>query len=155
VSKISKKIQRFQFWENQAPRRQPGYPDPVPASVDIGLLSTLHTRMVWLPSRPRHLRHVFLAKIGIAAKGSRALTLRITIVTRKYMKILMDADCLIKLTKAGLKEAICPFCAIMMPQAVYREVVDAGKRKRCEDAFVVEKNISDGKIGVIAPTNTQ
>ena len=40
-----------------------------------------------------------------------------------------------------------------MPQAVHSEVVDAGKRKRCEDAFVVEKNISEGKIGVLDKTS--
>ncbi len=67
------------------------------------------------------------------------MTLRITIVTMKYMKILMDADCLIKLTKAGLKEAICPFCAIMMPQAVYSEVVDAGKRNAARMRLLLKK----------------
>jgi rRNA-processing protein FCF1 len=64
------------------------------------------------------------------------------------MKILMDADCLIKLTKAGLKEIIASFCAILIPHAVKVEVVDAGKKKGCEDAFVVENNISAEKIDV-------
>lgn len=68
------------------------------------------------------------------------------------MKILMDADCLIKLTKAGLKEIIVSACRIIIPHTVKAEVVEAGKVKRCEDAFVVEKNISDGKISVFGKT---
>jgi len=64
------------------------------------------------------------------------------------MKILMDSDCLIKLTKAGLKENIASLCKIIIPQAVYDEVVVAGKKKRCDDAFVVENNESIGKIHV-------
>ncbi len=56
-------LQRFQFRENPPPRRQPDHPGIAPASVDIGLLSTLQTRMVWPPSRSRHFRHDFLATI--------------------------------------------------------------------------------------------
>ena len=64
------------------------------------------------------------------------------------MKILMDADCLIKLTKAGLKETVASCCAILIPYAVKVEVVDAGKEKGCEDALVVENNISAEKIAI-------
>ena len=46
--------------------------------------------------------------------------------TIEYMKLLMDADCLIKLTKAGLKELIAGDAAISIPETVRREVVDAG-----------------------------
>jgi rRNA-processing protein FCF1 len=66
-----------------------------------------------------------------------------------YMKILMDADCLIKLTKAGLKEDLSSLCRIIIPQAVYAEVVVAGKKKGCDDAPVVEDNVSDGKIHLL------
>jgi rRNA-processing protein FCF1 len=59
------------------------------------------------------------------------------------MKLLMDADCLIKLTKAGLKELVGSKDMIFIPQVVQREVVDAGKDKGCADAFVVEKNIQN------------
>ena len=54
----------------------------------------------------------------------------------------MDADCLIKLTKAGLKETVCQSDTVFIPAIVVREVVDAGKIKGCSDAFAVEKNIS-------------
>jgi len=68
------------------------------------------------------------------------------------MKILMDADCLIKLTKAGLKETIASACYIIIPHVVKAEVVDAGKVKDCEDAFIVEKNLTAGKIDVFGKT---
>ena len=68
------------------------------------------------------------------------------------MKILMDADCLIKLTKSGLKEVVASFFTILIPHAVKVEVVDAGKIKGCEDAFVVEKNISKEKINIFGKT---
>ena len=53
------------------------------------------------------------------------------------MKTLMDADCLIKLTKAGLKEFICQHDQIAIPRIVKREVVDAGKMKGYPDADLV------------------
>jgi len=64
------------------------------------------------------------------------------------MKLLMDADCLIKLTKAGLKETICRHYEITIPPIVKNEVVDAGKAKDCPDAEAVEKNIKNGLIRV-------
>ena len=39
------------------------------------------------------------------------------------MKLLMDADCLIKLTKAGLKDLVGSKFAIFVPEVVKREVV--------------------------------
>lgn len=62
------------------------------------------------------------------------------------MEILMDADCLIKLTKAGLKEFICNHEKIIIPGIVKREVVDTGKSKGHPDAELIEKNIDDGLI---------
>lgn len=53
----------------------------------------------------------------------------------------MDADCLIKITKAGLKNFVGSKYTIFIPEVVKKEVVDAGKEKRCSDAFAVEKNI--------------
>ena len=61
----------------------------------------------------------------------------------------MDADCLIKLTKAGLKELVCRHDTVVIPHMVKREVVDAGKSRGCDDAFAVEKNISAGFISVV------
>ncbi len=59
------------------------------------------------------------------------------------MKILMDADCLIKLTKAGLKEGICEQFGVTIPFTVKKEVVDIGKIKGFQDAELVEKNIEN------------
>ncbi|HCC68550.1 MAG TPA: hypothetical protein DEP99_01495 [Nitrospiraceae bacterium] len=60
----------------------------------------------------------------------------------------MDADCLIKLTKAGLKEHICQHYKIVIPRIVKREVVDAGKTKGYPDASLVEKNIQNNCLRV-------
>jgi rRNA-processing protein FCF1 len=65
------------------------------------------------------------------------------------MKILMDADCLIKLTKAGLKEHTVALCNVTIPDAVYVEAVVAGKQKGCDDAIVIEANVSQKKINVL------
>ena len=64
------------------------------------------------------------------------------------MKILMDADCLIKLTKSGLKEGICEQFEIVIPITVRKEVVEAGKNKGLPDADLVEKNIKNHIIRV-------
>ncbi len=65
-----------------------------------------------------------------------------------YMKILMDSDCLIKLTKSGLKESICKEDEVTIPFVVKQEVVDAGKNKGVPDAEWVEKNIQRGILRV-------
>ena len=54
------------------------------------------------------------------------------------MRILMDADCLIKLTKSGLKEPICRTEKVIIPRGVKHEVVDAGRNKDYPDAGIVE-----------------
>ena len=64
------------------------------------------------------------------------------------MKLLMDADCLIKLTKAGLKELVVIKYSVFIPESIKREVVDAGKKKDCADAYAVEKNIESKLIAV-------
>ncbi len=60
----------------------------------------------------------------------------------------MDADCLIKLTKAGLKEDLCGAFIIFIPNLVKEEVVDRGKAKDLPDALVIEKNIAEGMIKI-------
>ena len=69
------------------------------------------------------------------------------------MKLLMDADCLIKLTKAGLKETVCRHCSVLIPLVVKKEVVDEGKKKGCADAFAVEENIAAERVSVITDKN--
>lgn len=75
-------------------------------------------------------------------------------VTMDYMKILMDADCLIKITKAGLKELIVTNEDIFIPEIVKWEVVDSGKKKECQDAFIVEKNIEAKAISLIKASSS-
>ncbi len=75
------------------------------------------------------------------------------LVTMDYMRLLMDADCLIKLTKAGLKDLVGSKNFIFIPDVVKNEVVDAGKEKGCPDAFIVEKNI-EAQIITIAKTSS-
>lgn len=64
------------------------------------------------------------------------------------MKIILDADCLIKLTKAGLKEDVCNAFDVAIPHLVKEEVVDRGKAKGLPDAFVVERNINGNILKV-------
>ena len=71
------------------------------------------------------------------------------LLTIDYMKLLMDADCLIKLTKSGLKELVVAKDTIFIPEIVKREVVESGKMKGCVDADVVEKNIGKKMIAII------
>ena len=66
----------------------------------------------------------------------------------EHMDILLDADCLIKLTKAGLKEFICKEETIVIPATVKGEVVDAGKSAGHPDADLIEENIRHGLIAI-------
>jgi rRNA-processing protein FCF1 len=66
----------------------------------------------------------------------------------RYMRLLMDADCLIKLTKAGLKELVATHDEITIPEAVRKEVVEAGKDKGLADAALVEKNIEGKRVQI-------
>lgn len=60
------------------------------------------------------------------------------------MKVVMDADCLIKLTKSALKELVCDNFSVVIPQAVKEEVIDdAG---RYPDATIIQKNIDSGLL---------
>jgi len=70
------------------------------------------------------------------------------------MKLLMDADCLIKLTKAGLKELVAVNYTVSIPEPVKKEVVDAGIKKQCSDAFAVKKNIESKLLAVIDAPET-
>ncbi|MCP4750863.1 MAG: hypothetical protein GY866_08220 [Proteobacteria bacterium] len=61
----------------------------------------------------------------------------------------MDSDCLIKLTKSGLKELVCSHCAVTIPSVVEVEIVDSGKAKGCADAYVVDDNVKKGTVKVL------
>jgi len=60
------------------------------------------------------------------------------------MKLAMDADCLIKLTKAGLKEAVCAAWAISIPPLVQEETVDRSPHR--PDAALIGESIKAGRL---------
>lgn len=62
------------------------------------------------------------------------------------MNVLMDADCLIKFTKAGLKETVCKNLFVVIPQVVKREVIDLGKNH--PDAMVIKDNLDKGLLSL-------
>ncbi len=65
------------------------------------------------------------------------------------MKIVMDSDCLIKLTKAMAKEAVLSVMEVYIPQLVKEETVDEVKGKGYQDALVIEKNIESNVLYVV------
>jgi rRNA-processing protein FCF1 len=62
------------------------------------------------------------------------------------MKVLMDADCLIKLTKAGLKEIVCTHLSVVIPRVVKHEVVDLGNKH--PDSLVIKDNLHKGLLAL-------
>jgi rRNA-processing protein FCF1 len=62
----------------------------------------------------------------------------------------MDSDCLIKFTKAGLKELIVKNYVVFIPSVVEFEVVETGKVRGHIDALIVKENIERKLIHVIA-----
>jgi hypothetical protein len=62
------------------------------------------------------------------------------------MKIVMDSDCLIKLTKAGIKELVCSEWDVSVPGLVRRETVLAAPH--LPDATRIRENIDLGLIHV-------
>lgn len=62
------------------------------------------------------------------------------------MKIVMDSDVLIKLTKTGSKEIIVSSLEVFIPERVHEETVI--ESEDCSDARTIQKNINEGKIYV-------
>jgi len=62
------------------------------------------------------------------------------------MKIILDSDVLIKLTKTGLKEIIVGLLDVSIPKRVYEETVL--ESKGYSDAIKIEENIKRGNINV-------
>lgn len=62
----------------------------------------------------------------------------------------MDTDALIKLTKAGGKEAIAQAVEIWIPPLVYREAVAHGKAAGYADASRIDTNVSAGRLRLAA-----
>ncbi|MBT9585039.1 hypothetical protein IV102_16975 [bacterium] len=67
------------------------------------------------------------------------------------MKILVDADAIIKLTKAGLKEIVVTTFITVIPRVVEQEVVREGKLAGFHDAVQVGDNIDLGRLEVAEP----
>ena len=66
------------------------------------------------------------------------------------MKLAMDADCLIKLTKAGLKERVCATWEVCIPATVRRETVE--QAPTLPDAIRIRDNIVAGRLCVVKET---
>jgi rRNA-processing protein FCF1 len=58
----------------------------------------------------------------------------------------MDADCLIKLTKAKLKELVCKNFTVIIPQTVKKEVVDNAQGH--PDAITLRENLKKDLLTV-------
>jgi hypothetical protein len=69
-------------------------------------------------------------------------------ITIDYMVIAMDADCLIKLTKAGLKEQVCAAWRVSIPALVRQETVE--RAPHLPDAVRIGENITAGRLAVQA-----
>ena len=74
------------------------------------------------------------------------LTLRTLITTFAHMRLVMDSDCLIKLTKAGLKERLCELWEVTIPELVRRETVEPSEGR--PDAARIRQNIASGRLAV-------
>jgi hypothetical protein len=65
------------------------------------------------------------------------------------MKLVMDSDCLVKLTKAGAKEAILSGIEVFIPALVKRETVDEAKDKGHQDSLIIEENLTKKTLHVV------
>lgn len=63
------------------------------------------------------------------------------------LRVLMDADCLIKITRAGYKEEAVHAFKISIPAPVVTEVVDQGSVRT--ETELVSKNIDENRIKVL------
>ena len=61
----------------------------------------------------------------------------------------MDSDCLVKLSKAGAKEAIVSAMEVSIPPLVKKETVDEAKANGYRDAFMIEENIDKELLHVV------
>ncbi|HSB31443.1 MAG TPA: hypothetical protein VLD55_07560 [Candidatus Sulfobium mesophilum] len=63
----------------------------------------------------------------------------------------MDSDCLVKLTKAGIKESIVSAMEVHIPPLVKKETVDEAKGRGFQDAVEIEGNIARRRLHVANP----
>ena len=67
------------------------------------------------------------------------------------MKIIMDSDCLIKLTKAEAKEVVVRHLDVYIPSSIKSETVDLGIKNNYPDALIIQENVLKGKLKVKKP----
>ncbi|MCL5236396.1 MAG: hypothetical protein M1353_00920 [Nitrospirae bacterium] len=60
----------------------------------------------------------------------------------------MDSDCLVKLTKAGIKEAVVSAMEVYIPYLVKKETVDDVVNKNYQDAGIIKENIGRNVLHV-------
>jgi len=63
--------------------------------------------------------------------------------------IVVDADGLIKLGKSGALPALLSAFVVLVPEAVWAEAVEEGKRRMYEDAHVLQRELVDGGVEVV------
>lgn len=64
--------------------------------------------------------------------------------------IVADADGLIKVGKSGALPALLSAARVIVPQVVWEEAVEEGKKRMYEDAQVLEQVLSEGGAEVVA-----
>lgn len=64
--------------------------------------------------------------------------------------IVADADGLIKLGKSGALPVLLSATQVLVPQAVWDEAVEEGKRGMYEDAYILERELKAGGAEVVA-----
>jgi len=64
------------------------------------------------------------------------------------MKVIMDADSLIKLTKAKAKEVILKNIKVYIPPKIVEETIEIPKEEGYPDAFLIEENLKKGLLEV-------
>lgn len=67
----------------------------------------------------------------------------------------MDSNTLIKLTRAGAKEAIASVVEVVVPPEVKKEAVNEGKEGGFPDAFEIERNLKRGLVKVVKAPKTK
>lgn len=59
-------------------------------------------------------------------------------------RVVLDSDGLIKLLKAGILRVLVSSCECIIPEAIYEESVEEGKKELYEDAFILEDIVKEG-----------
>jgi len=71
------------------------------------------------------------------------------------MRIVMDSDALIKVTKASVKDLITSNFEVHIPTEVRNETVGEGRVRGYPDALAIDDNIGKGKLTVVVPSRVE